>query len=205
MYMPNTIITIARSYGSGGRRIGKLLAERMNYAYYDRNLIYLASSKSGVDVKVFSEHDETVKPTFLEKLGSIVNIPPENRRFSSRENIFRIQSQLICDLANQSNSVFIGRCAGHTLRDSGHKLIRVFIWAPHDVCVQTVAKKFSIAEEEAEKTINDINNHRSEYFRFYTGKNWDSAENYDLCINTAEYSDVQAVELIRHFVDIRTF
>lgn len=200
--MSNTIITIARCYGSGGRRIGKLLAERMNYAYYDRNLIYLASSKSGVDVRVFSHYDESVRPTFLEKLSALVTVPPESRKFTSRESIFRYQSQIIRELASDGDSVFIGRCANHTLRDCGHRLIRVFIWAPHEVCVKNIMDKFSISEEEADKTVTDINRHRSEYFKFYTGTEWDSARNYDLCINTAETSEADAVELLKRYIGI---
>ena len=201
--MPNTIITVARSYGSGGRTIGKCLAEKTGIDYYDRNLIYLASDKSGMDVRLFSEHDETVKKGLFEKLKLFSsNIPPENRQFNSRENIFRYQSKIIRELADKSDCVIIGRCANHTLRDSGHKLVRVFIWAPHSECVQTVMKKFSISEAEADKMIHDINKHRKEYFKYYTGCDWQSAENYDLSINTSELSEEQAVERIRLFAEI---
>ncbi len=197
--MPNTIITIARSYGSGGRAIGKLLSENMKIDYYDRNLIYLASDKSGVDARLFSEHDETIRKTLFERLGgfSSKNIPPESRQFSSRENIFRYQSKIIRELADSGDCVIIGRCASHTLKDSGHRLVRVFIWAPADVCVQNVMKKFSISEEEAKKTIRDINKHRSEYFKYYTGMEWTDARNYDLCINSAQYEADTAVRMIR--------
>ena len=191
--MPNTIITIARSYGSGGRKLGQSLAEKMGIEYYDRNLIYLASDKSGVDARFFSEHDESVKQTFLEKLGRI---------FTSHDNVFNFQQKMIRDLANKSDCVIIGRCASFALKDSGHKVVRVFVWAPHNDCIRTVMNKFSITEEEADKTIREINKHRSEYYKFYTGSDWDSAKNYDLVINTSEYTEESATELIKNFAAI---
>ncbi len=201
--MSNVIVTIARSYGSGGRIIGKLVAERAGVDYYDRNLIYLASDKSGIDVRLFSEYDESVKKGILEKIGIFGDgIPSERRKFSSRENVFRYQSDIIRDLAAKGDCVIIGRCAGWTLRDSGHKLIRVFIWAPHDKCVKTVMDKFSVSEGEADKLVQDIDRHRQEYFRYYTDKDWRSAENYDLVINTAELDAEQAVDRILRFTDI---
>ena len=202
--MANTVITIARSYGSGGRIIGRMLAEKMNVAYYDRNLIYLASDKSGMDARLFSEHDESVKPTLIERIGSFSskNIPPESRRFSSHENVFRYQQKMIRELADKSDCVIIGRCANYTLRESGNKLIRVFIWAPHEKCVENVMKKFSITRDEADRTIKDINKHRREYYKYYTGCEWESAMNYDLCINTAQHDTDSAAALIERVAKV---
>ena len=129
--MPNTIITIARSYGSGGRLIGKQVAEKLGYAYYDRNLIYLASDKSGIDIRLLFEHDENVKKGIIDALGdfSAKNIPPESRSFSSREAIFNTQARVIKDLADLSNAVMIGSCAGHIRPKNALKLEgRIFLF-----------------------------------------------------------------------------
>lgn len=198
--MSNTVITIARSYGSGGRMVGRKLAEMMGVAYYDRNLIYLASDKSGMAAGFFSKHDETVQHSFFERSGR--TIPPENRRFDSHSDVFEYQQKMIRDLASKSDCVIIGRCANYTLRDSGNKLIRVFVWAPHDKCVQTVMKKFAISEAEADKTIKQINKHRSEYYKYYTGREWESAMNYDICINTAEHGIEEAAGLIKRIAAV---
>ena len=202
--MPNTVITIARSYGSGGRVIGQKLAKAMDIAYYDRNIIYLTSDKSGVDPQFFSMHDENVKPGFFERLTyfSKKDIPPESRRFSSKENVFRYQQKMIRELAEKSDCVIIGRCANHTLKNCGHNLLRVFIWAPDEDCVNAVMKKLSISRADAEKMVNDIDKHRREYFRYYTKSDWESAKNYDLCINSSEYTTEQAIELIRRSAEI---
>ncbi len=197
--MPNTVITIARSYGSGGRVIGQKLAKEMDIAYYDRNLIYLTSDKSGLDPQFFSMHDENVKPGFFERLTyfSTKDIPPESRRFSSRENVFRYQQKMIREIAEKSDCVIIGRCANHTLKECGHNLLRVFIWAPQEVCVTNIMKKLAISRNDAEKMIHDIDKHRREYFKYYTGNDWESAKNYDLCIDSSEYTMEQAIDIIR--------
>ena len=115
--MPNTVITIARGYGSGGRSIGQRLAKEMNIAYYDRNIIYLTSDKSGVDPNFFSMHDENVNPGFFERLTAFAtkNVPPESHRFRSKENVFKYQQNMIRELAEKSDCVIIGRCADHVL------------------------------------------------------------------------------------------
>ena len=197
--MANTVITIARGYGSGGRTIGRLIAEKMNISFYDRNLIYLASDKSGVDLELFLKNDEApAKQSFFERLSnlSLKNVPPESGRFKSHMDIFKYQSEIIRELAKKGDCVIIGRCANHTLKDSGCKLVRVFIWAPHSKCVETVMNKFSVTETEADKTIRDIDKHRSEYYKYYTGNNWEDIRNYDLCVNTAEHDDESAANLI---------
>ena len=202
--MSNIVITIARSYGSGGRMIGRTLADQMNVPYYDRNLIYLASDKSGMDSRIFSEHDESIKPTLIERIKNLSpdKIPPESRRFSSHENVFRYQQKMIRELADKSDCVIIGRCANYTLRESGNKLVRVFIWAPHDKWIENVMKKFSISRDEADKTIRDINKHRREYYKYYTGCDWESATNYDLCINTGQYDVKSAAALIERVAKV---
>ncbi|MBQ8135121.1 MAG: cytidylate kinase-like family protein [Clostridia bacterium] len=203
--MSNLVITIARSYGSGGRAVGKLLSEKMKIKYYDRNLIYLASAKSGMDAEFLSQHDEYVKKNFFEKLSGAFSpgdVPPESGKFSSRENIFRFQSKIIRELASKNDCVIIGRCANHILKNSGYNPVRVFVWAPEEQCIKTVMEKFSITKAEAVRTINDINKHRREYYKYYTGSDWDSAKNYDLCINTADHDFDSAAELIRRYAAI---
>ncbi len=202
--MPNTVITIARGYGSGGRIIGQKLAEAMKIAYYDRNIIYLTSDKSGLDPNFFSMHDENIKPGFFERLTyfSKKDIPPESRRFSSRENVFRYQQKMIRELAEKSDCVIIGRCANHTLKDCGHNLLRVFVWAPDEVCITNVMKKLSISRDDAQKMVTDIDKHRREYFKYYTGNDWESAKNYDLCINSSEYTMEQCIELIKNTAEL---
>ena len=96
----------------------------------------------------------------------------------------------------------IGRCAGHILKDSGHRIVRVFIWASPEKCLETVMKKFSISAAEARRTINDIDRHRREYFKYYTGNEWDSAKNYDLSIGVDDMTPEEAVDRIIRVAEV---
>ena len=118
------IICIARSYGSGGRTIGKLLSQSMQLPCYDRELIYLASENSELNKELLARNDErVVKPSFH------TTVPSEMNPYRSRDDIFACQSKIIRDVADKGNCVIIGRCASHILRSSPHKVLRVYIWA----------------------------------------------------------------------------
>ena len=137
--MANTIITISRGYGSGGRTIGRRLSDMLKVPCLDRELIYMISSKKGIDKSILSESDENIR----RQLGHI-SIPDENRKYVSSEEIYLAQSGVIREAADRGNCVIIGRCADFVLRSSGHRLVRVFIWAPEEDCRRNISEKPSI-------------------------------------------------------------
>ena len=144
---------------------------------------------------MFSEQDEHIhKNTDI--------IPSEKNRYVSNDNIFEYQSKIIFDVSNRSDCIIVGRCANHLLQNSKHRVLRIFIYAPDDVCIETIMKKFSVSRREAEKTFRQINKHRKEYFRYHTGREWDSAENYDMCFDTSKYTYEQVVSLIKNYAEI---
>ncbi len=196
--MQNTIITIARAYGSGGRTIGKMLSKEMDFPYYDRNLIYMASDKSGINVQRFFEQDEKIR----KESGFADFIPPENRRYVSNNDIFEYQSKIIHEISDHSDCIIVGRCANFLLKNSGHKVLRVFIYAPDEVCIDTIKKKFRVSEREAEKTFKQINKHRREYYKYHTGIEWESAENYDVCFDTSRMTYEQVVSAVVQYSKI---
>ncbi|MGN1457785.1 MAG: AAA family ATPase [Acutalibacteraceae bacterium] len=202
--MSNTIITIARGYGSGGRTIGKMLSKEMNIPFYDRELIYLASDESGINVRLFSQNDETVKRGIFDRSSKYEGdlIPPENSKFVSKQNIFNYQAKIIKDLADKGDCIIVGRCADFVLKDSGHKVLKVFVWAPYQDCINTVVEKFSVTATEADKTISQIDKHRMEYYKYYTGQDWENVRNYDLCFDTSKHSYEQVVQAIKQYSEI---
>ena len=189
--MSNMIITISRSYGSGGRVIGRMLSENLKIPYYDRNLIYLASSRTGIDLKYFAKYDEDMKRKIFDDI-----IPSERNRYVSKDEIFMRQAEVIKDVADDSDCVIVGRCADYILKNSGHKILRVFIYANEIDCIETIMNKLYISKSEAVKTISEINKHRADYYFYHTENDWTSAKNYDICINTSVYAPKQAVKLI---------
>jgi hypothetical protein len=133
-------ITIHRSFGSGGRRIGKALAGRLGIEFYDRDLSRLSSEYSGINERLFVQYDENVKNRLFHKyspadLNAIVS--PDDEKFVSDDNLFRLQAQVIRNLAERENCIIIGRCAGYILSNDPH-VVRVFINAPLDDCIKNV-------------------------------------------------------------------
>lgn len=200
------VITIARGYGSGGRTIGKMLSKELGIPFYDRELMYMASDESGINVRFFHKTDEDINKGFFDPIthkytGEL--IPPEDSDFVSKENLFNYQAKIIKDLAEKESCIIVGRCADFVLQDK-LDIVKVFIWAPHKDCVKTVMDLYAMTEKEADKKIRKIDRHRSEYYRYYTCREWDNVRNYDLCLNTAEMGYENCVKAIKAYVDIIT-
>ena len=156
--MKKTVITIARSYGSGGRTLGKLLAEQLGINCYDREILRMASDASGINEALFGQADERLKrsPLFgiLKKnpyKGGV--IPPENSDFVSDDNLFNYQAKVIKELAEQESCVIIGRCADYVLRDDPD-VIKLYFCAPKRDCVARVMNQNGLSEKEAEKRMH---------------------------------------------------
>lgn len=205
--MGKYVITIARGYGSGGRTIGKMIAKQLNIPYYDRELLYLASEESGINIDLFGARDEKVKRGFFDAPTHKYNgelIPPESADFVSDKNLFNYQAKIIKELADRDEPcVIIGRCADYILKDRDN-VVDVFVWAPFEDCIKNVIDiEPSLSEKEAEKKIKKINKYRSEYYRYYTCREWDNFKNYELCLNSSALGYEKCVEVIKSYVDIK--
>lgn len=200
------VITIAREYGSGGRTIGKMLAEKMGIHFYDKELMKLASEDSGINEALFANADETVKNTRLFKVASNIYrgelIPPESDDFVSTQNLFNYQAKIIKQLALEESCIIVGRCADFILKDYDN-VLSVFIHAPHEYCMEQAAKKHSMPSRELEKFILKTDKHRAEYYKYYTGREWTDARNYDLCLNSSKLGYDRCVEEIISYIAVR--
>jgi cytidylate kinase len=199
------VITIARQYGSGGRTIGEMLANDMGIHYYDKELIKLASEDSGINERLFVNADEKIKMNKLFKLvKNVYNgqlIPPESDDFVSDNNLFNYQAK-IKQLAEEESCVIIGRCADYVLKDYDN-VLSVFIHAPKDYCMEQAAKKVSMPPRELEKYIAKTDKRRAEYYKFYTGREWTDARNYDLCLDSSKLGFERCVEEIQAYIKVR--
>lgn len=202
----NYVITIARGYGSGGRTIGKMLAEELGIPYYDRELLRLASDESGINEELFAKADETVKNSLLFKVAKKTYtgelIPPDSDDFISNDNLFNYQAKVIKELAATESCVIVGRCADFVLKDMDH-VIKVFVHAPLEDCLDRLEEMYGQSRKELERKITLIDRKREAYYRYYTGANWNDAKHYDLCINTGKMSFEKGVEIIKSYLDIR--
>lgn len=204
--MENYVITIARGYGSGGRTIGKMLAKELEIPYYDRELLRLASDESGINEDLFGKADETLKQSLLYKIakkeytGEL--IPPDREDFVSNDNLFTYQAKVIRDLAEEGPCIVIGRCADFILKDR-ENVIRLYIHAPMETCVSRERGVLIGNDKEIERQINAIDKRRAAYYRYYTGREWTNAENYDLCLNTGDFDYQTCVEIVKAYLRIR--
>ena len=181
------IITIGRQYGSGGRYVGKKLAEQLGIAFYDKELINLASKESGICGEFFEKADER-------NSGSLLNL--------SNESLFQIQSDVIRKVAAEQSCILVGRCADYILRDN-ENCISVFISARMEDRIRRAVEYAHIEEKEAEEYIRKADKSRASYYNYYTDKIWGAAESYDLCISSSVYGIDETTAFIREFVSKR--
>ena len=202
--MAKFTITIARGFGSGGRTIGRMLAERLNISWYDQDLIRLASEESGINIDLFGKADESKRATLFGKYNGSYGekiISPSSGEFTSDDNLFNFQAKIIKDLHDKESCVIVGRCADYILRDEPG-VLRVFVYASKKKCIETVADLYSLSEKEAERQIDRIDRARSTYYRYYTGQEWDNARNYDLCLNSEILGFDRCVDLIEQYLKV---
>lgn len=204
--MENYVITIARGYGSGGRTIGKMLAESLGIHYYDREILRLASEESGINEELFAKADEKLKNSLLYRAARNVYkgelISPDSDDFVSGNNLFNYQAKVLKELAQKESFVVIGRCADFILKDEPN-LIRVFVHAPLEHCIHVLEDMSSMSKKEIEQLILKTDKNRAEYYKYHTGRDWIDSRNYDLCLNTKELSFDKGVEIIKAYMKIK--
>ena len=205
--MDNFVITIARQYGSGGRTVGEMLAKKLGIGYYDKDIIRMASEDSGIHETLFGRVDEyssAKKPLFGKNgIYSGELISPQSKDFTSDENLFNYQAKIIRELAGKESCVIIGRCSNYILKDYPN-VVSVFVHAPMDYCIARSLERSSItSEKEMEKFILKTDKFRGDYYHYYTGRTWNDARNYDLCLDSSKLGFEKCVEAIKGYVKLR--
>jgi len=197
------VINVGRQLGSGGRQIGEKLASQFGISFYDKELINLASKESGLGKEFFENADEKKSHSLIGGLlGLRTNISNEVyvNNYLSNETFFKIQSDIIRELAAEKSCVFVGRCADYILRDHP-RCINVFITADADDRVKRVARDQQLTVEKAQEVIEKTDKKRSEYYNYFSNKTWGVAGSYHLCINSSVLGIDETVAFIRRFVE----
>lgn len=196
--MKHIIINVGRQLGSGGHDIGRMLALDFQAKYYDRELLNLAAKESGLSEKIFEQNDE--KKGFFRGLLNIGT--PHVNGFKpdlSQESLFQFQSDAIRKAAKEGSCVFVGRCADYVLRDF-ENTVNIFITASMDYRVEQIMNKQHMDAEAARRFIEQGEGKRADYYNYYTGKKWGSAESYDLCIDSSKLGLMETEKLIAQFI-----
>ena len=174
------IITIAREYGSGGRYVGRLVAQKLGIKFYDKDIMVKLAEETGLSLDYIESNEQ--------KRDNVANISSNIAGLTTQDNLYLEESKLIKSLSS-SSCVIIGRCADDILKDEKN-ILKVFIYSDMDDKIKRVTTHYNIDKKNALKEIKRINKLRSNHYKHYTGKNWGMPDNYDLCIN----SDLLGVE-----------
>ena len=181
--MNDTIINIGRQCGSGGRRIAAALGVRLGIPVYDNELLVEAAQKSGFSKDLFEMRDEHKSNFTLSNLFGSINRYGSADSFLNDNRLFKIQSDVILELAQQGPAIFVGRASDYVLREM--ECLDVFITAPLEIRKKDVAEREGISLEEAESMIAKRDRDREAYYNYLTFGNWGVASNYDLCIDSS--------------------
>ncbi len=197
------VINIGRQLGSGGRLVGEELAKSMGISFYDKELIRIAAKESGLGKEFFEQADEKTKFNYFDNiLGWFSSLGGEGYvdNYLQNETLFKIQSDVIRELADDHSCVFVGRCADYILRDNP-RCINIFFCADKEDRIRQVMEYEKISESEAQEMMEKADKQRADYYNYYTGKNWGDSSSYHLCINTSLLGIEKTTEYVRSFVE----
>ena len=201
------VITISRTYGSGGRVMGKALAKKLGIKFYNHDLVRMLSDETGINEALLGESDERLKKSYFgtdtDWMKDPEPLPPSSKKYSSESNLFRLQAKMIKDIADKEDCIIMGRCAD-TILEGRDDVIRLYCYASHDNCVKRAMDVCGLGEKEIVKRIASIDKYRENYYRHFTAKALSDARNYDLCIDTGSKSVDELSDFVLMYVYVRT-
>ena len=177
------VIAIGRQFGSGGHDIGKALAEKLGYDFYDAEIIQMTAGTTGYLPEFVKKNEEIMTNSLLYDLVNQMYLNTDRQDEAPKDKIFEAECQVVCNLAKKGNCVIVGRCADYVLRNSGNCL-KVFFSAPLVSRIRRVAQRQNISEREAKATVQKNEKLRADNYRYYTRRMWGAAGNFDLSLNT---------------------
>ena len=184
----NVVITLSREYGSGGRYIGKLIAQKLGIKLYDKEFIIKVAEETGLSEQYIKENEQ--KRNVLDVLN--------NGYYSDMNNsdeLFVKESELIKEVSAKEPCVIVGRCADQILKDNKN-VLKVFIYSNMEDKINRAVKYYGMDKKKAEKEISRIDKLRGNHYKYYTGKEWKDFSNYDICINSDKLGVEKAADLI---------
>lgn len=196
--MKKRIITVSREFGSGGRTVGKMLAERLNLKYYDKELVKEISMQTGFDPKYIEEHGEHAPGRSVLSYifgGQTLGHPDVMNGMTPADFLWCMQRKIILELAEKGDCVIVGRCADYILRER-QDCLNVFIHAPKPQRAERIVKLYGESDVAPEKRLDDKDGRRRANYRHFTGRDWGDAENYHISLDSAALGVEGCVELI---------
>ena len=194
--MKKNIITISREFGSGGRTVGRKLAERLNIPFYDGEIIEKVHEETGFSqdfIKEQGEHSPTKSIFSYAFVGRDVN------GISINDYVWNAQRKIILDLAEKGPCVIVGRCADFILRDRDD-CFNVFIHADEKFKAERIVKEYGETDKSPEKRLREKDKKRKINYKYYTDRDWGVCDNYDISLNTGTLGIDKCVDIIEELV-----
>ena len=191
----NIIITVAREYGSGGRYVAKLLAEKLGIKFYDKDLIEIVSNESGLSADYIEENEQNIHGNLLSSFNT-----QYYNNLSNDDNLFIAESKSIKEVAEKGSCVIVGRCSNYILKDNNN-VLNIFLYSDDQNKVKRAVKYYGLDEKIALKEINRINKNREKHYHYYTHEKWKNINNYDLCLNVDILGVEKTAEYILQFIE----
>lgn len=201
--MASKIITISREYGSGGRLIGKSLADKLSIPFYDKELLTIVAKRSGFNAEFLEKMENNMTNSLLYTLstgfasGGFLG----KNGLSLNDQAFLEQFDVIRQVAKEGPCVIVGRCADYVLANNNN-CINIFIHADLNSRIKRIVNEYGVPADEAKNKITKIDKGRANYYNHYTSLKWGDARNYHLSINSAAIGIDSTVELIIKYLDI---
>ena len=200
----NKVITITRQYGSGGREIGRKLAEAYGIAFYDNEIISRAAKETGFSEGAFEHVEDKATNSLLYSIAMGMNV------FSSQEvgftglslddRIFLAQSNVIRKVAKEGPCVIVGKCADYILKDE-ENVVNLFISASVDFRIQRSIQIVALPEKKAAEIVLKKDKSRANYYKYHSGERWDNVLNYDMAIRSDLCGIEGTVECLKAYLD----
>ncbi len=180
-------ITIGRQYGSGGKDIGIRLGELLGFRVYDKDLLFLAAQKNGINPDALRRVDEKATNSLLYTLAigsSLYGARNFGVDVPINDQLFITQTEIIKKAAEEENCIFVGRCADYVLRNHPDR-ISIFVYADKEDRISRISEELGIDRDEALSLINKTDKRRINYYNFYTGRKWGKYDNYHLSLDSS--------------------
>ena len=199
--MKKTIITISRQFGSGGRTVGRLIAEKLGIPFYDKELVDHIALESGFAPTFVEEHGEHAPGrTLLSYAFAETGVPGVMNGLSTADFLWSIQCSTILQIADQGPCVIVGRNADYVLKDREDAL-HIYIYADLDYRADRIVRLYGESEKSPVARLQEKDKRRSVNYHHYTGRTWGASENYDICLNTSVIGIEEAADIVVSIVN----
>jgi CMP/dCMP kinase len=200
------LVTISRQYGSGGRIIGKLLADKLGVPFYDKEIIDMAAEQSGFSRELMEGTELKAKSSFAYNLASTLsfNEGVSGSPLSVNEKLFLAQFETIKKIGETGEGVIVGRCADYVLRDLPN-VTNIFIYAEYEDRAKRAIEKYGDDAKKIKDIIATYDKARQNYYNYHTSQKWGEYKNYNMALNSSYITEEEAAYMIAAYVEHRRY